>query len=163
MVSALRFFTCLVLAVCIVASVDAAISCDTVVSSLGPCYFYLRQGGIVPPSCCGGVRNLNGMAQTTPDRQQACKCVQSFTKYVPERAYLQIILCKARSATTNHAKLLWTQGLTCEGLCPLGLGPDGCLGVHGIFINLPTTKVTTCCFMTGPGHKQGKHGLPAAT
>nr|VDC87412.1 unnamed protein product [Brassica oleracea] len=54
MVSALRFFTCLVLAVCIVASVDAAISCDTVVSSLGPCYFYLRQGGIVPPSCCGG-------------------------------------------------------------------------------------------------------------
>ncbi|CAG7879837.1 unnamed protein product [Brassica rapa] len=83
MVSALRFFTCLVLAVCIVASVDAAISCDTVVSSLGPCYFYLRQGGIVPPSCCRGVRNLNGMAQTTPDRQQACKCVQSFTKSVP--------------------------------------------------------------------------------
>ncbi|KAH0931955.1 hypothetical protein HID58_009072 [Brassica napus] len=83
MVSALRFFTCLVLAVCIVASVDAAISCDTVVSSLGTCYVYLRQGGIVPSSCCGGVRNLNGMAQTTPDRQQACKCVQSFTKSVP--------------------------------------------------------------------------------
>ncbi|CAN7114750.1 unnamed protein product [Brassica rapa subsp. narinosa] len=88
MVSALRFFTCLVLAVCIVASVDAAISCDTVVSSLGTCYVYLRQGGIVPSSCCGGVRNLNGMAQTTPDRQQACKCVQSFTKSVPGSLFI---------------------------------------------------------------------------
>ncbi|CAF1698412.1 unnamed protein product [Brassica oleracea] len=166
MVSALRFFTCLVLAVCIVASVDAAISCDTVVSSLGPCYFYLRQGGIVPPSCCGGVRNLNGVAAvTSATRIRFALGGTIYNAWVPKRAYLQIFLCKARSATTNHAKLLWTQGLTCEGLSPLGLGPDGCLGVHGSFLKWTETGQpqsfsclhTPCCI--GISNKN-RHGVP---
>ncbi|KAG2296883.1 hypothetical protein Bca52824_043552 [Brassica carinata] len=77
MASALRFFTCLVLTVCIVASVDAAISCRTVERSLAPCACYLLKGGAVSPRCCAGVSKLNSMATTTPDRQQACKCVKS--------------------------------------------------------------------------------------
>ncbi|XP_010483549.1 PREDICTED: non-specific lipid-transfer protein 4 [Camelina sativa] len=80
MAFALRFFTCLVLTVCIVASVDAAITCGTVASSLAPCGGYLAKGGAVPPPCCAGVKKLNGMAQTTPDRQQACRCLQSAAK-----------------------------------------------------------------------------------
>ncbi|KFK27462.1 hypothetical protein AALP_AA8G386200 [Arabis alpina] len=82
MALALRFFTCLVLTVCIVASVDAAITCGTVASSLAPCANYLTKGGAVPVPCCVGVKKLNGMAQTTPDRQQACRCLQSAAKSV---------------------------------------------------------------------------------
>ncbi|VVB17430.1 unnamed protein product [Arabis nemorensis] len=80
MALALRFFTCLVLMVCIVTSVNAAISCGTVASSLAPCANYLTNGGAVPGPCCEGVTKLNSMAQTTPDRQQACKCLQSAAK-----------------------------------------------------------------------------------
>ncbi|KAJ0261794.1 Bifunctional inhibitor/plant lipid transfer protein/seed storage helical domain-containing protein [Hirschfeldia incana] len=82
MASALKFFTCLVLTVCIVASVDAAISCGTVAGSLGPCAGYLSKGGAVPPPCCAGVSKLNSMAQTTPDRQQACKCLKAAAKSI---------------------------------------------------------------------------------
>ncbi|KAF8082699.1 hypothetical protein N665_0809s0002 [Sinapis alba] len=82
MALALRFFTCLVLTVCIVASVDAEISCGKVASSLAPCVNYLSKGGVVPPPCCAAVTSLNNMAQTTPDRQQACKCIQSAAKSI---------------------------------------------------------------------------------
>ncbi|XP_048624912.1 non-specific lipid-transfer protein 4-like [Brassica napus] len=73
----LRFFTCLVLTVCIVASVDAAISCGTVARQLAPCASYLWRGGMMIPSCFAGVKKLNDMAQTTLDRQQACKCLKA--------------------------------------------------------------------------------------
>ncbi|CAN6807096.1 hypothetical protein Bca4012_001630 [Brassica carinata] len=82
MASALSFFTCLVLTVCIVASVDAAISCGTVTSNLAPCAVYLMKGGPVPAPCCAGVSKLNSMAKTTPDRQQACKCLKTAAKNV---------------------------------------------------------------------------------
>ncbi|VVB04631.1 unnamed protein product [Arabis nemorensis] len=82
MAFALRFFACLVLTVCIVATTDAAISCGTVASSLAPCVNYLSKGGVVPPPCCAGVKKLNSMAKTTPDRQQACQCIQSVAKGV---------------------------------------------------------------------------------
>ncbi|CAN8248471.1 unnamed protein product [Cochlearia groenlandica] len=77
MAFALKFITCLVLTVCIVASVDAAVTCGTVASSLAPCGPYLANGGAVSGPCCAGVKNLNGMAQTTPDRQQACRCIKA--------------------------------------------------------------------------------------
>ncbi|KAL1208482.1 Non-specific lipid-transfer protein 3 [Cardamine amara subsp. amara] len=84
MALAMRFFTCLVLTVCIVASVDAAISCGTVASILAPCSNYLSKGGVVPGPCCEGVTHLNSMAQTTPDRQQACRCLQSAAKAISD-------------------------------------------------------------------------------
>ncbi|KAJ0261433.1 Non-specific lipid-transfer protein 4 [Hirschfeldia incana] len=76
MARALKFFTCIVLTVFIVASVDAEIPCNIVVSYMAPCVTYLRQGGPLSPICCKELRNLNGIAQTKPDRQQACRCVK---------------------------------------------------------------------------------------
>ena len=56
---------------------QAAITCGQVSSSLGPCVPYLKAGGAVPPPCCSGIKSLSGAATTTPDRQQACKCLKS--------------------------------------------------------------------------------------
>ncbi|AED97172.1 unnamed protein product [Arabidopsis thaliana] len=73
MALALRFFICFVLTVCIVSSVDAEISCGTVVSNLAPCANYLSKGGVVPDLCCEGVEKLNGVAQTMPMPTVHCK------------------------------------------------------------------------------------------
>ncbi|KAL5806734.1 hypothetical protein ACOSQ4_029467 [Xanthoceras sorbifolium] len=56
---------------------QAALTCGQVTSNLGPCIPYLKAGGMVPSACCSGIKNLNGAAATTPDRQQACKCLKS--------------------------------------------------------------------------------------
>lgn len=82
MASTLRFLTCLV-TVCIVASVGAPISCGTVVQSMSPCITYLSGRMDLTAACCGGVRDLNAIAQTTPDRQQTCKCLQAVAKKIP--------------------------------------------------------------------------------
>lgn len=72
---------CVVVLMCMVVAaphVEAAISCGQVVSSLSPCISYLRSsGGAVPAPCCNGVKSLNNVAKTTPDRQTACKCIKS--------------------------------------------------------------------------------------
>lgn len=70
---------CLVLACMIVASpvTVAALDCNAVNSNLGPCIGYVINGGVIPGKCCDGVRKLNGMARTTPDRQQACGCIKN--------------------------------------------------------------------------------------
>ncbi|KAJ0245967.1 Bifunctional inhibitor/plant lipid transfer protein/seed storage helical domain-containing protein [Hirschfeldia incana] len=84
MAMAPKFITCLVLTVCIAATVDAALTCGTVTSSLAPCATYLSKGGAVVPGgpCCAGVKKLNDMAQTTPERQQACKCLKAAAKSI---------------------------------------------------------------------------------
>ncbi|KAA8517651.1 hypothetical protein F0562_015125 [Nyssa sinensis] len=56
---------------------QAAISCGTVTTKLAPCLGYLRNGGTVPANCCNGVKALNNLAKTTPDRQAACNCLKS--------------------------------------------------------------------------------------
>ena len=69
---------CLVLACMIVAgpiTTNAALSCGTVSGNLAACIGYLTQNGPLPRGCCTGVTNLNNMARTTPDRQQACRCL----------------------------------------------------------------------------------------
>ncbi|KAL4189952.1 hypothetical protein AMTRI_Chr08g168040 [Amborella trichopoda] len=55
---------------------DGAVSCNSVFSYLGPCVPYLRVGGKVPTACCGGIKSVNGMAKTTPDRQAVCGCLK---------------------------------------------------------------------------------------
>ncbi|RWR92223.1 lipid transfer protein 3 [Cinnamomum micranthum f. kanehirae] len=55
---------------------EGAVSCGQVVSSLTPCVSYLRSGGALPGACCSGVRTLNKVAKTTPDRQAACSCMK---------------------------------------------------------------------------------------
>ncbi|KAK1285007.1 Non-specific lipid-transfer protein 4 [Acorus calamus] len=70
-----------IVVVCLLASgpqeADAAITCGQVVGYISSCLPYARSGGTIPPKCCPGVRALNGAARTTPDRQQACKCLKS--------------------------------------------------------------------------------------
>ncbi|XP_059668133.1 non-specific lipid-transfer protein 1-like [Cornus florida] len=56
---------------------EAAVTCGTVQSAVAPCIGYLRNGGVVPANCCNGIRSLNNAAKTTPDRQTACRCLQS--------------------------------------------------------------------------------------
>lgn len=55
----------------------SAISCGQVTSNLATCLGYLQKGGSVPSTCCAGVRNIAGMARTTPDRQAACNCIKA--------------------------------------------------------------------------------------
>lgn len=57
---------------------QAAVTCGQVVNNLTPCVSYIVYGGnTVPVQCCNGVRNLNGMAQTTPDRRAVCNCIKN--------------------------------------------------------------------------------------
>ncbi|XP_019187989.1 PREDICTED: non-specific lipid-transfer protein 1-like [Ipomoea nil] len=56
---------------------EAAMSCGTVASGLGPCLNYLKGTGPLVGGCCNGVRNLAGAAKTTADRQTACGCLKS--------------------------------------------------------------------------------------
>ena len=70
-------------AVAVVPYAEAAITCGTVTAKLGPCLPYLRKGGAVPPMCCSGVKGLNSMASTKPDRQQACQCIKNAAQQIP--------------------------------------------------------------------------------
>nr|ADR66950.1 non-specific lipid transfer protein [Prunus sargentii]ADR66951.1 non-specific lipid transfer protein [Prunus sargentii]ADR66952.1 non-specific lipid transfer protein [Prunus sargentii] len=75
----------LVVALCMVVSVPIAqaITCGQVSSNLAPCIPYVRGGGAVPPACCNGIRNVNNLARTTPDRQAACNCLKQLSASVP--------------------------------------------------------------------------------
>lgn len=69
----------------------AEVTCDTVKTYLKPCTSYVEfQTSTVPKDCCEGINNLNGAAQSTPERQSVCKClIQGVSKvpgFVVERA-----------------------------------------------------------------------------
>lgn len=68
----------LLLALAAVPRREAAVTCGNVVAFLSPCIAYARGTTTAPSAaCCSGVRGLNQAAQTTPDRQTACKCIKS--------------------------------------------------------------------------------------
>ncbi|KAI3677749.1 hypothetical protein L6452_37017 [Arctium lappa] len=62
---------------------ESAVTCQLVVSSLTPCASYLIKGGPVPKSCCNGVQSLYKDAETTSDRQTACRCLEQAATLVP--------------------------------------------------------------------------------
>ncbi|CAN6325617.1 unnamed protein product [Urochloa humidicola] len=67
-----------VLALMVMSSASAAITCGQVASSLSPCIPYATgSASSLPASCCSGVRSLNGMARSSSDRQAACRCLKS--------------------------------------------------------------------------------------
>ncbi|CAF1810377.1 unnamed protein product [Brassica oleracea var. botrytis] len=78
---------CLIFACMIVAgpiTSNAALSCGTVSGYVAPCIGYLAQNApAVPTACCSGVTSLNNMARTTPDRQQACRCLVGAANALP--------------------------------------------------------------------------------
>ncbi|KAM3346464.1 hypothetical protein ACQJBY_020815 [Aegilops geniculata] len=77
----------LVAAMLLVAS-EAAITCGTVSSSLGPCATYAKGSGTSPSAaCCSGVKKLAGLARSTADKQATCKCLKSVAGgFNPSRA-----------------------------------------------------------------------------
>ncbi|XP_027071059.1 non-specific lipid-transfer protein 1 [Coffea arabica] len=60
-----------------------AITCGQVSGAVGPCINYVRNGGVVPPSCCGGIRSLVGAAKTPADRRTACGCLKAAAARIP--------------------------------------------------------------------------------
>ncbi|KAJ4704261.1 Non-specific lipid-transfer protein, partial [Melia azedarach] len=85
MAAALKLVSAL-LVLCVLvntAPITHALACGQVTSTLGPCISYLRTGGRSPPvPCCNGVRALNAAARTTPDRQTACRCLQTAARQI---------------------------------------------------------------------------------
>lgn len=76
-----KIITCLlVLTVYMAAPSESTITCGTVTSTLARCVGYLTNSGPLPSDCCVGVKSLNQMAQTTPDRRQVCECLKSEAK-----------------------------------------------------------------------------------
>ncbi|XP_030466790.2 non-specific lipid-transfer protein 1-like [Syzygium oleosum] len=77
----------LLLLACLVAASSpaacAAVTCSQVTTTLAPCIGYLRGAAPLPDTCCSGVKSLNGAAQTTADRQAACRCLQSAAGSIP--------------------------------------------------------------------------------
>ncbi|ONK77204.1 uncharacterized protein A4U43_C02F4160 [Asparagus officinalis] len=62
---------------------EGAITCGAVDSKIGPCVSYVMGKGPLPAGCCSGIRSLNSMAKSTPDRQQACNCLKSAAAKLP--------------------------------------------------------------------------------
>ncbi|CAM0950460.1 unnamed protein product [Alopecurus aequalis] len=56
----------------------SALTCGQVDSKLAPCVSYATgKSPSISPACCSGVRGLNDLAKTTPDRKTACTCLKS--------------------------------------------------------------------------------------
>ncbi|MFX6536239.1 non-specific lipid-transfer protein [Acinetobacter baumannii] len=56
---------------------EAAIPCGTVLSRISPCIGYVQRGGVVPPSCCDGVKAAYGAARSSADIQSICSCLKT--------------------------------------------------------------------------------------
>lgn len=55
-----------------------AVTCGQVDAALVPCINYLTGREDNPsPACCGGVKTVKGLAQTTADKRAACSCVKA--------------------------------------------------------------------------------------
>ncbi|KAK3165814.1 hypothetical protein QOZ80_1AG0038140 [Eleusine coracana subsp. coracana] len=71
------------------AAVHAAMSCNTVYSTLMPCLPFVQMGGNRPTdSCCGGIRSLLSQAGTTPDRRTICGCLKSVASQAAGSNYI---------------------------------------------------------------------------
>ncbi|XP_071716813.1 non-specific lipid-transfer protein Lac s 1-like [Rutidosis leptorrhynchoides] len=57
-----------------------ALSCNDVRMKLAPCLKYLQSGGMVSRACCNGVKGLDNLARTIPDRKTACNCMKAAYK-----------------------------------------------------------------------------------
>ena len=57
-------------------SAQAAIECPAVLKMVGPCLDYLKKGGDIPTECCTGVKSLDSITKTQPERQEACECIK---------------------------------------------------------------------------------------
>ncbi|XP_071741431.1 non-specific lipid-transfer protein 1-like [Rutidosis leptorrhynchoides] len=63
-------------------STESVVTCQLVITSLTPCVTFLVKGGQVPQKCCDGVKSLYKDADTTTDRQTACRCLEETANMV---------------------------------------------------------------------------------
>ncbi|GAB4828398.1 hypothetical protein Ancab_035396 [Ancistrocladus abbreviatus] len=54
---------------------EAAMMFSQVVKTVLPCMNYMRNGGLIPATCCDGLQSSNNAAKTTPHRRTACACL----------------------------------------------------------------------------------------
>ncbi|XP_078181082.1 non-specific lipid-transfer protein 1-like [Carex rostrata] len=60
---------------------EAALSCGQVTGYIASCIPYAESKVPTPSSqCCTGVKTLNSIAKSTPDRQAACNCLKNAAK-----------------------------------------------------------------------------------
>ena len=74
-----------VLALALITSTEAAISCGTVTSNLIKCVPYLTgKAPSAPPVCCNGVKALYGATKNSRvDRVTTCNCIVRTAKTIP--------------------------------------------------------------------------------
>jgi hypothetical protein len=78
------YMICLVL---VIPLANAALSCPQVEQILEFCLQYVRLPPGLPPlpeECCNEIRTLNDETQTTPDRQNVCRCLQLLITHIPD-------------------------------------------------------------------------------
>ncbi|CAK8575201.1 unnamed protein product [Lathyrus sativus] len=79
--------SCVVALMCMVVitapMAEAAITCGAVSAALAPCLGYLKGAPGPSPTCCGGVKGLNGSARTIFDRRSACNCLKNSAGSIP--------------------------------------------------------------------------------
>ncbi|KAL9272936.1 Non-specific lipid-transfer protein-like protein [Drosera capensis] len=92
----------LILSVAMAPRTGAVITCTQVIGILFPCEAYLKSGvETTMRQCCDGIRILNILDKSKPDRQVVCSCLKSI----------------ARAAGLNYA---YTKGLSDK--CGLSVG-----------------------------------------
>ncbi|CAA7389267.1 unnamed protein product [Spirodela intermedia] len=64
---------------------ESAISCGQVYGEVSPCINYVLYGGVPPPQCCQGVRNLLVAAVSRSDRQSICRCLKNAAQGISGR------------------------------------------------------------------------------
>lgn len=63
--------------------VDAEITCQQVEMLLTPCIGYSMMGGMVPSSCCEGIKKCLAAKKTAEDRREGCYCVKDMAAKIP--------------------------------------------------------------------------------
>ncbi|XP_078436603.1 non-specific lipid-transfer protein 1-like [Wolffia australiana] len=67
-------------------AVKAAVTCSQVYGQLGPCMSVVLYGTQPSPDCCGGVKNILDVAQTTADRRSVCGCLKNAAQGISSSA-----------------------------------------------------------------------------
>ncbi|KAA8516171.1 hypothetical protein F0562_019350 [Nyssa sinensis] len=55
----------------------AAPSCPIVVVELRPCLAFIKSSGVPSKDCCEGVKKINDLGKTKPDRVAICNCIKN--------------------------------------------------------------------------------------
>lgn len=78
------FIVVLAVVVNLMVQPSESLSCSDISGSLGQCASYASGSSSEPSGgCCGAVKQLGGMAQSTEDRRQLCSCLKQSAAAFP--------------------------------------------------------------------------------